>query len=229
MTAPDDSPSDRRVVLDVWQVRPQDVAQTVVAGRRAMRRLRNHPDVSFAKFLGTAGPSFQPWRATPRRWALFTCWRHVTRNEDVVRRPTERATLQLRPLWSRGSWDGQQLFNVEPSRRTVDWPGAILMLTRSSLRPTRATRFYRAVPAIAADVKNADGLRVAFGIGEAPLLRQGTVSIWTSLEAMTTFARNSHAHSAAVRATESIGWYDEELFTGFAIEAADGCIEGVQL
>jgi hypothetical protein len=229
VTAPDDSPSDGRVMLDVWQVRPRDIAQTAVTGSRAVRRLRNHPDVSFAKFLGTAGPSFQPWRATPRRWALFTCWRHTTRSPDVVRRSTERATLQLRPLWSRGSWDGDPLFDVARSRRTVDWPGAILMLTRSTLRATRAARFYRTVPAIAADIQSADGLRVAFGIGEAPLLRQGTVSIWSSLEAMTTFARNSSAHSAAVRATESIGWYDEELFAGFAIEAADGCIEGVRL
>lgn len=229
MTAPDDSPGDGRVMLDVWQVRPRDIAQTVVAGTRAVRRLRNHPDVSFAKFLGTAGPSFQPWRATPRRWALFTCWRHTTRSEDVVRRSVERATLRLRPLWSRGSWDGHQLFDVTPSRRDVDWPGSILMLTRSSLRATRATRFYRAVPAIAADIRKADGLQVAFGIGEAPLLRQGTVSIWSSLEAMTAFSRNSHAHSAAVRATHSIGWYDEELFAGFAIEAADGRIAGVQL
>ena len=103
------------------------------------------------------------------------------------------------------------------------------MLTRSSLRASRAAKFYRAVPPIAADITNADGLRVAFGIGEAPLLRQGTGSIWTSLDAMMAFARSSHAHAAAVRATDAIGWYVEELFAGFAIEEADGSIDGVQL
>jgi hypothetical protein len=219
--------SERRVVLDVWQVRTRDIAPTVVAGRRFVRH--RSPDTGFAKFLGTAGPSFQPWRATPRRWALLACPQRATDANEVVRRAVERATLQLRPLWSRGSWDGHHVFDAAPTRRHVEWPGPILMLTRSSLRATRAATFYRTVPPIAADIASAEGLRIAFGIGEAPLLRQGTMSVWTSLDAMTTFARSSRAHSAAVRATDSIGWYAEELFAGFAIEAAAGSINGVAL
>lgn len=217
------------VVLDVWQVHSRDIATTVARGRRAVRELRRDPAVTFAKFLGTAGPSFQPWRATPRRWAMLTCGRPSRVDVGTIL-PTavERATLRLRPLWSRGSWDGYVL-GAPTTRRDITWTGPIVMLTRSSLRPSRATRFYRAVPPIAADIKGAEGLRIAFGIGEAPVMRQGTVSVWASLDAMTAFARSSRAHRDAVRATESIGWYDEELFAGLAIESAEGCIDGVTL
>lgn len=229
MTEPTASADAVSVVLDVWQVRPRDIGTTVVEGRRALQQLRRNPSVTFAKFLGTSGPSFQPWRATPRRWAMLTCWRHTP---EPARRHSpaavETATLRLRPLWSRGSWDGYSL-GAPATRTRVTTSGPLLMLTRSSLRASRAARFYRAVTPIATDIKTAEGLRVAFGIGEAPLLRQGTISIWTSAEAMAAFARSSAAHLDAVRATGSVGWYDEELFAGLAIDSAEGSIDGVAL
>lgn len=229
MTEPTACADGVSVVLDVWQVRPRDIGPAVVDGRRALRQLRRNPSVTFAKFLGTSGPSFQPWRATPRRWAMLTCWRHAPEPaRELSPAAIETATLRLRPLWCRGTWDGYSL-GAPAARSQVSSNGPLLMLTRSSLRVSRAARFYRAVTPIAADIKTAEGLRVAFGVGEAPLLRQGTISIWASVEAMATFARSSAAHIAAVRATESVGWYDEELFAGLAIDSAEGSIDGVAL
>ena len=71
------------------------------------------------------------------------------------------------------------------------------------------------------------GWRIAFGIGEAPLLRQGTISVWSSAEAMKTFAYRSPQHAAAVAATPEQNWYAEELFTRFALLDATGTIDGM--
>jgi heme-degrading monooxygenase HmoA len=70
------------------------------------------------------------------------------------------------------------------------------------------------------------GCRVAFGIGEAPVVRQGTVSIWESAEAMKAFAYRSPQHAAVVAATPEQNWYAEELFTRFALLDATGTIDG---
>ena len=54
----------------------------------------------------------------------------------------------------------------------------MLALTRARLRPSRARSFWRAVPPVAAGAADAPGLLAAFGIGEAPIGWQGTVSVW---------------------------------------------------
>ena len=81
----------------------------------------------------------------------------------------------------------------------------------------------------AGSAQAATGCRVAFGIGEAPLRRQGTVSLWSSAAAMTTFAYGAPHHRAAITATPDERWYVEELFTRFAVVEASGSIDGVAL
>jgi hypothetical protein len=228
VSVPGDSAADPSVTLEVWTVRGRDVPATVIAGRRELRRLRCDPAVSFAKLLGTAGRSFQPWDATPARWALLTSAHSGVRRRPVAAKAVEHASLRLRPLWSRGSWDGHPVFS-RAGRAARSWTGPVVVVTRSTLRPARAARFYRTIPDIAAALGEAPGLQVAFGIGEAPLLRQGTVSIWDSQRAMAAFARGCEAHVAAIRATPDVGWYAEELFAGLAVESADGSIDGVRL
>jgi hypothetical protein len=105
----------------------------------------------------------------------------------------------------------------------------VLVLTRATLRTRRALRFYRAVPGVAHDLRAARGCRVAFGIGESPLLRQGTVSVWESADAVRGFTSTSSAHRAAVAATPREAWYAEELFARFAVVDAEGSIDGIAL
>lgn len=224
------------VLLDVWQVRPRDIVRAAAAGRRAVARLRRADAVTFAKLLGTAGPGFTPWDATPTRWALLACSpAHPT---DPVARwwdehAVEHARLDLRPLWSRGTWDGVAPFGGDASDGIVSsgdrgrWDGPVLALTRSTLRIAQLSAFYRAVRPIADEIRRARGCRVAFGIGEAPLLRQGTVSIWQSSSDVTAFAYGAAAHADAVARTPTQGWYAEELFARFAIVEASGSIGGV--
>lgn len=219
------------VTLHVWRVPAARVPAALVASRLTVRRLRRRREVSFAKVLGTASARFVPAAATPRRWAALTCWRNDAAELATWfdRHADERATLSLRPLSTRGTWDGHEPFGEIPRDRRASPAGPVLVLTRSTLRPGRMLAFYRAIPPIAAELSASPGCRVAFGIGEAPVRRQGTVSIWTSASAMTDFAHGSPRHRAAVDATAANRWYAEELFARFEVVAATGSIDGTAL
>ena len=86
--------------------------------------------------------------------------------------------------------------------------------------------FWRAVPPVSADLRAAAGLRLAVGIGEAPIGLQGTFSLWDSPAAVTEFAYRRPAHVEAVRRTAEVGWYAEELFARFAVLGVDGTLDG---
>lgn len=224
------------VTLQVWRVPARRVPAAVVASQLTVHRLRRRRDVSFAKVLGTASADFLPTAITPRRWAALTCWRSSP--AEIVtwfdRNADERASLSLRPLSSRGRWDRREPFGAPvaaaPSTEgTVPDDPQILVLTRSTLRLTRAHRFYRAIPPVAQELQRTPGCRVAFGIGEAPLRRQGTVSLWGSARAMTAFAYATPQHRAVIDATPGEQWYAEELFSRFAVVESTGSIDGVAL
>lgn len=213
------------VTLEVCRVRARDVAGLVVSGRLAVRRRRAEPGVVLAKLLATTGPRFVPRDVRPTRWGLLTC--RTDGRPAASWSPSaaiESATLRLRPLASRGRWDGVDPF---PDLADDAGGGPVAVLTRASLRVRHVRRFYADVPAIAAEV--GDRMAFGFGFGEAPLLRQGTFSVWDSTNALATFRRDAHAHAAALRETPRIGWYAEELFTRFSIVHAAGSIDGRSL
>ena len=229
MTEP--GPAPGAVTLQVWRVPGRRVPAAVVASQLTVRRLRRRREITFAKLLGTASAAFLPTAITPRRWAALICWRQAPAEIETWfdRYADERASLVLHPLSSRGRWDGREPFGAPAAGVATPDEVPILVLTRSTLRLTRAARFYRAIPPIAGELRTADGVRLAFGIGEAPLRRQGTVSLWTSAHAMTTFAHGARHHRAAIETTPDQRWYAEELFSRFAVVAADGSIDGVTL
>jgi hypothetical protein len=213
------------VTLQVWQVPARDVAAAVVAGRVAARRLRRSRAVRFVKLLGTASTRFVPTAATPRRWAVLTCWAGAAEPATFGwwdEHADDSVLLSLRTLTARGTWDGRAPFVPEPEPR---WSGRVVALTRATLRPSRAARFYRAVSPVAAELRAAAGCRAAFGVGEAPVLRQGTVSVWETADHMRAFAYGSPRHSEAVRATAHVRWYAEEMFATFALLDVEGSLD----
>jgi hypothetical protein len=215
------------VTLHVWRVPAADAAAAVVRSQLDLRRFRARADVAFAKMLGTASDAFLPSAVTPTRWAALVCWRAAPPAGTTPwwdEHATERAKLRLRPVHARGTWDGQMPFDATGRAGARDGHG-VVVVTRSTLRLRKAAAFYRAVPPVATQLRATPGCRAAFGIGEAPLVRQGTVSIWESDDAVGGFLR-SPAHRSAVAATPHQRWYAEELFARFAIEAAEGCLDG---
>ena len=119
-------------------------------------------------------------------------------------------TAKLRATSCRGSWGGMRMAVTRSAE-----PGApIAALTRASIRPTRAWAFWRHSPSSQADLARADGCRLAVGLGEAPLLRQATFSLWDDAAAMDTYARHG-AHQAAIEASRTGCFFSESMFVRF--------------
>ena len=99
---------------------------------------------------------------------------------------------------------------------TADKPstGPIAALTRASIRPSRARAFWQMQPDSESSLLAASGCLMATGVGEAPLLRQATFSLWSSVEAMDRYAR-SGAHLSAIRAAQKGHFFSESMFVRF--------------
>ena len=204
------------VSLHVWRIPRRAVGAAMLRMAFARRHLSG---VRFGKFLGTGtGATFGPGDTDLTRWAAITV------SDTPVRFPAwdsiaeSHARLDLDPLVSRGEWSGRSPFR--PSGARTD--GMVLSLTRARLRPARALRFWRSVPPVAREVAAAPGLLARFGIGEAPIGWQGTVSVWRSTTDLTAFAYRQPEHRAVIARTPADRWYAEELFARFAVLEISG-------
>ena len=221
------------VALHLWRVPPRAVPVALYRMAADRPALRRTPGLRFAKLLGTGrGRSFTPRDADPLRWALLTVWDDdapatAFYGGDVVRRWTgiaaEGWSARLRPMTSRGRWSRREPFGRP---RPAPWTGPVAAITRARLVPSKALTFWRAVPAVTAELHAAAGLRLALGIGEAPVGLQGTFSLWESAADLNRFAYDGAAHAAVVHRTGAEGWYAEELFARFAVVATAGTVDG---
>ena len=201
--------------------------------RRAVRGL---PGATFVKLLGTgSGRTFTPRDADPRHWGVLTCWsdadgparyersrRHLSWSATAY----EQARILLRPLASRGTWAGREPFGDPVAHR---WDGTVAAITRARIKPSLWRTFWSAVPPVSTDLRETDGLRLAIGVGEAPVGLQGTFSLWSSNAALTEFAHRRSPHVDVMRRTHDVEWYAEELFARFAVVDLRGTYRGAQL
>jgi hypothetical protein len=188
----------------------------------------------FAKLLGTGdGRTFTVRDADRNRWGLLATWDKSAAATAFEAGPVargwgriadERLRVDLRPLTSRGRWSGREPFGTPAPDGAYDGP--VAALTRARIRVRRMVTLWRAVPPVSADLHGVAGLRLAVGVGEAPIGLQGTFSLWDSPAAVTAFAYRRPAHLEAVRRTAEVGWYSEELFARFAVLAVDGTLGG---
>jgi hypothetical protein len=203
------------VTLHVWRVPKAKVAAALWRMATERRRLRRAPEVRFAKLLGTArGSRFGPTRADPTRWAALTVAEKPMAFPRWDRIAVAGCRLDLRPLHSRGTWAGRAPFDPAPSPAPS---GPVLALTRARLSPRRALMFWRAIGPVAEAAADAPGLLAAFGVGEAPLGWQGTVSVWRNTPDLVRFAYRHPEHRRAIARTATANWYAEELFARFAV------------
>lgn len=203
----------------------------MAVGRRPLRTVSG---LRFARLLGTSrGRTFTTTDADPLHWALLSCWNDTSQAEAFERssyatgwaaRSEERLRLELTPLSSTGQWSRQQPFGTEHAAAESAAPCAIL--TRARLVPRKALTFRGAVPPVVADLSQAPGLRLARGIGEAPIGLQATFSVWDDLTCAKQFAYGTEAHRAVIRRTHEVNWYAEQLFARFAVIGASGEIDG---
>jgi len=124
---------------------------------------------------------------------------------------SEHFYAKLRAVSSRGQWSGRIPLAVTANLE----PGSpVASLTRASIRPMKALAFWRHAAPSERALHAAPGCLLASGLGEAPLVRQATFTIWKSPEAMEAFARTG-AHLDAIRATRAGNYFSEELFVRF--------------
>ncbi len=137
----------------------------------------------------------------------------------------------------RGQWD-QQSWGVTPDERLGSLPAArhaaedavppglpVAALTRGSIRPAKALSFWRYAPPAQADLGRAPGCQLAMGLGEAPLVRQCTFSVWDNTESMVAYAHQG-AHRQAIAAAAKHDFFSESMFARMRVLSMSGTWRG---
>lgn len=200
----------------------------LVLGRVAMRGV---PGLRFCKILGSGHEGGFGLRPSADRIGLFGVFADARAADDFLAdsavaaswrdHARELAWLRLAPYSSRGAWAG----HVLATRAAPPAAGPIAVLTRASIRPSRAWAFWRRAPAAERALASAPGCLLATGLGEAPLLRQCTFSVWQDTESLQAYAQRG-AHLDAVRAAYGDGYFSESMFTRFVPLAMGGTWKG---
>jgi hypothetical protein len=225
---------DHVVVVLLADLKPSAVAWGWWRVARGQRSLQGQPGLVFAKALGSGHEGGFGLRPSASRQGLFAVFDgedladdFIERSEHVQvyrRRSRESCLLKLRATSSRGSWGGQQIAVTAQT----DAPGPVVALTRASIRPRRVGAFWRQSPSSEASLERAQGCHLAVGLGEAPVLRQATFSLWQSQAHMDSYAR-SGAHLAAIRAAYDGRYFSESMFVRFVPLLMRGQWKGVSL
>jgi hypothetical protein len=199
--------------------------------------LKGTPGLVFWRLLGSGRGASTSMGADLRRWAMLAVWRderaldRFLGDSPVAERWRSQAReswqVRLAPLASRGRWNGADPFGPLPaSVPGIDPGGPVAVLTRASIRPSRLVAFYRSVPGVDRLLKEQDGCLASVGVGEWPLARQATFSLWRDAGAVRDFAYRGHAHRGVVGRTRAENWYSEELFARFVPYDSEGTWNG---
>ena len=101
----------------------------------------------------------------------------------------------------------------------------VASLTRASIRLAGAGGFWRRVPRLDDLIGANEEVLFRIGIGELPLIRQGTFTVWPSEAAMARYARTG-PHAEAIAAIRSGRVFSEDLYARFDVPAAEGTWRG---
>jgi hypothetical protein len=181
--------------------------------------MRGVAGLVFSKVLGSGFEGGFSLRPSGSRQALFCLFVDETAADHFLdsgiarsyaSRSREFCTAKLRAYSCKGTWAGRAIDVTAKAPMS----GPIATLTRASIKPLSARRFWRMQPASEVSLNHAAGCLLATGVGEAPFFRQATFSLWTSVDAMNAYARTG-AHLAAIQAANAGGFFSESMFARF--------------
>lgn len=193
----------------------------------------------FWKLLGSGKNGTFDLKPDWQQWALLAVWKD---QEDFNRFykysiiskwwkmfAQEQYTILLETLSSYGKWDNIEPFIIKKNNKNYngEYVGPVAVLTRATIRFKQLKSFWRNVEKVAVLMNKAPGYIISFGIGETPVYRQATFSIWKTLDDVKNFAYRSKEHGEVIQKTRKEDWYSEELFARFKPIATIGTIKGV--
>jgi hypothetical protein len=195
-------------------------------------RLRSVPGLEFWRLLGTGSGDRTGGGADLARTALFAVWEHESALDEFLAhhsiprrwtRAQEAWHVRLRGIGGHGRWRGvDPLTGLEPGSSD----GTVAILTRADVRRRSWRQFGRASDVVDTELHTAAGLIDVVGIGEAPVGRLATFSLWQSLAAAREFAYAMPDHVEVMRRTRAENWYAEEMFARFEPYASTGTWNG---
>lgn len=181
----------------------------------------NDPQPLFWKALGSgSGNGFSMWPDFST-YGLLTVFSSEEEAYDflesnVMLEYTEKATVfshvLMHNIKAQGTWSGSNPFDKST---TYNESKPLAVITRATIKPKLAYKFWKYVPSVSKSMDNYDGLLFSKGIGEWPILMQATFSLWQTGDAMMAYAYQNKKHADMVSKTRALGWYSEELFSRF--------------
>lgn len=196
------------------------------------------PGLIFYKLMGSGrdiGFSLFPdWGV----YALLGVWENEKAANDFFnyspiykqyqKRSLEQWTVFMKPIQTKGLWSGGNPFI--PSSELDSNNPLIAVITRATIKPNKLLKFWRFVPTSQRPIeRGCPGLIYTKGVGEAPIVQMATFSLWQNLESLKNYAYNSIEHREAIKRTQQIDWYKEEMFTRFQPFKTTGTLEGIDL
>jgi spheroidene monooxygenase len=198
--------------------------------RFALKRVRN---LQTYKLVGSGtGEGFTPIPNTSVSGILATWPDHDAARRAIFgtsvfrayrQRSDEMLTIFLTPASARGKWAGTEPFM--PQDVTLDGP--VAAITRATVKPSVALKFWGQEPDVSRAIGADPNVMFKIGIGEVPWMQQVTFSIWPDTRTMAEFARAEGPHARAVKAVREGGWFKEELYARFRVDAVEGMWQGV--
>ena len=219
--------------FDRWRDRLWALAM-MGAARIPLARM---PGLEFYKLCGSGtGEGFTP-RPNTAVWAILCTWTDGETARDRIahaplfqryrKRASEHWTVFLETTSVRGEWSGKAPFSAVSEPKSQALPH-IAALTRATVKPRVALKFWSRVPNISNVIGNDPNVMFKIGIGEVPWLQQITFSIWPGAREMADFARRDGPHARAIEAVRNGAWFREELYARFRITGATGTWGGTK-
>jgi hypothetical protein len=190
-------------------------------------------ECTFWKLLGCGRSGSFSLHPDWQQWGLLAVWDNQKAFDDFIKNSYvanwwkmfayERWTVLCETLQSHGKWDGKEPFG-KPDAGVYNGPVAVL--TRATIRLSKLKSFWTNVDGAAVNLTHSKGYIASVGIGEAPVYRQATFSLWERMEDVRAFAYTQREHAEVIKKTRTENWYSEELFARFKPVASFGTIKG---